>query len=184
MTVSCKELRSRAWNRLKGNYWQSLGVSLIGSIIAGVLAIVTAGPMNYGVISYYVAQQRGENPEFGDAFDGFNRFGDTFLGNLLMMVFIFLWGLIPIVGGIIALVKGFSYSMTYYVMKDENLDANTAITRSRELMDGCKWDLFKLRLSFIGWILLSMLTFGIGLIFLAPYMQAAEAEFYAHITNR
>lgn len=182
MEVSCKELRSRAWERLRGNYWNSLGVSVIGGIIAGICAIITGGPMTYGMVSYYVDQQRGKKPEFMQVFDGFNRFGDTFIGYLLQTVFICLWSLIPIVGFVIGgLIKPFSYSMTFYVMRDFNLGGNDAITKSRELMNGYKWKLFKLRLSFIGWILLSMLTFGIGALFLMPYMDATMAEFYAEL---
>lgn len=178
MQVSCKELRHRAWERLRGNYWNSLGVSVIGSIIAGICAIITGGPMTYGMASYYVDQQRGKKPEFTQVFDGFNEFGRTFIGYLLQVLFLFLWGLIPIVGAIIVLVKNFSYSMTFYLMRDFGLEGNDAITKSREFMNGYKWKLFKLRLSFIGWILLSMLTFGIGVIFLMPYMDATMAEFY------
>ena len=37
---------------------------------------------------------------------------------------------------------------------------------------------FLLDLSFIGWILLSILTCGILFIYVVPYMQAARAEFY------
>ena len=45
-------------------------------------------------------------------------------------------------------------------------------------MDGHKWELFCLELSFIGWVLLAGITFGVGGIFLAPYMKAAYAAFY------
>lgn len=178
MQVSCKELRHRAWERLRGNYWTSLGVSVLGSLIAGVFAIITGGPMMYGMASYYVDQQRGKKPEFTQMFDGFERFGDTFIGYLLRTLFIFLWGLIPFVGAIIVLVKNFSYSMTFYVMRDFGLGGNDAITKSRELMNGYKWKLFKLNLSFIGWIILCFITFGFGTLFLMPYIDATTAEFY------
>lgn len=174
MEVSCKELRHRAWERLRGNYWTSLGVSVLGSIIAGVFAIITGGPMMYGMASYYVDQQRGKKPEFTQMFDGFNRFGDTFIGFLLYSIFLALWSLIPIVG----IIKPFSYSMTFYVMRDFGLGGNDAITKSRELMNGYKWKLFKLRLSFIGWYILCYITFGIGTLFLMPYIDATTAEFY------
>ena len=58
------------------------------------------------------------------------------------------------------------------------LSANEAITDSRMMMRGHKMELFLLDLSFIGWILLSILTFGILFIYVVPYMQAARAEFY------
>lgn len=177
--VSCKELRKRAWDRLKdGNYARSLGVSVLGGIVGSAGWIFTSGAMNYGVCNYFASQQRGDKPEFTEMFDGFSRYGDTLIGALLSGIFIFLWSLLFVIPGII---KTYAYSMMYYVMKDFNLEGSEAITKSRELMDGYKWKLFVLNLSFIGWILLGAVTFGIGSIFLMPYMQATEAEFYAEL---
>lgn len=81
------------------------------------------------------------------------------------------------------IVKSLSYSMTFYVMVDFNLSGTEAISKSVELMKGHKAKLFRLGLSFFGWYLLSSLTFGIGAIFLAPYVQATVAEFYAELLD-
>ena len=51
-------------------------------------------------------------------------------------------------------------------------------------MDGHKWQLFCLDLSFIGWYLLGALCFGIGTLFVEPYHQVARANFYAELTNQ
>lgn len=59
-----------------------------------------------------------------------------------------------------------------------------ALRNSASLMRGNKWRLFCLEFSFIGWILLTICTCGIGMIFLTPYMQASFAAFYDDITNR
>ena len=55
---------------------------------------------------------------------------------------------------------------------------------SKEMMKGNKLNYFALNLSFIGWALLAMLTFGIGLFFLLPYINAALAEFYVEVKNQ
>lgn len=81
------------------------------------------------------------------------------------------------------IVKSLSYSMTFYVMVDFNLSGRKAISKSVELMKGYKAKLFRLGLSFFGWYLLSSLTFGIGAIFLAPYVEATVAEFYAELLD-
>ena len=81
------------------------------------------------------------------------------------------------------IVKSLSYSMTFYVMVDFNLSGTEAISKSVELMKGHKAKLFRLGLSFFGWYLLSSLTFGIGAIFLVPYVQATVAEFYAELLD-
>ncbi len=184
MSVSSKELRGRAWARLKGNYWKSFGASIVGNIVGSVGLIFTAGPMTAGLARYYVKQQREENPEFGEIFSGFSRYGSTLGGYILRCLFIFLWGIIPIVGQFFAVwVKPFAYSQMYYLMMDEGLGANESITRSKEMMAGYKWKLFCLEFSFIGWILLCLLTFGIGWLFLMPYYEAAHAEFYAELVE-
>lgn len=81
------------------------------------------------------------------------------------------------------IVKSLSYRMTFYVMVDFNLSGRKAISKSVELMKGYKAKLFRLGLSFFGWYLLSSLTFGIGAIFLAPYVEATVAEFYAELLD-
>lgn len=81
------------------------------------------------------------------------------------------------------IVKSLSYRMTFYVMVDFNLSGRKAISKSVELMKGHKAKLFRLGLSFFGWYLLCMITFGIGTIFLAPYVEATVAEFYAELLD-
>ncbi len=73
----------------------------------------------------------------------------------------------------------YAYSMSWFILADDpNIPANEARKRSIEMMRGNKWRLFCLDFSFIGWILLSILTFGILLFWIMPYMQTARAEFY------
>lgn len=97
----------------------------------------------------------------------------------LMLVF----GFLSAITVWIPLIKSFSYSLTFYVMVDFNLSGTEAISKSVELMKGHKAKLFRLGLSFFGWYLLSSLTFGIGAIFLAPYVEATVAEFYAELLD-
>ena len=66
-------------------------------------------------------------------------------------------------------------------MENPYMSANEAITASRKLMDGHKGELFILGLSFFGWNFLCALTFGIGYLFLNPYMNAAYAAFYRNL---
>jgi uncharacterized membrane protein len=66
----------------------------------------------------------------------------------------------------------------YIIAENPEIDAIQAITLSREMMNGHKMRLFGLYLSFIGWVLLSILTFGIGLVLLLPYVKLSVANFY------
>ena len=100
-------------------------------------------------------------------------------GMVLMTILIFLWSLLLVIPGII---KSFSYSMTPFVLDEfPELSPSEAIHRSRMMMKGHKFDLFWLYLSFIGWGILCLFTFGIGFLWLVPYMQTAEAAFYEEV---
>ena len=50
-------------------------------------------------------------------------------------------------------------------------------------MKGNRSKYFLLILSFFGWTILSILTFGIGLLWLMPYMQVTTVCFYEHLIN-
>jgi uncharacterized membrane protein len=100
-------------------------------------------------------------------------------GMFLVMLFTFLWSLLFIIPGI---VKCFSYSMTPFILEEHpELSANEAIDHSRAMMKGHKFDLFWLLLSFIGWGFLCLFTFGIGYLWLTPYMETAVADFYEDV---
>ena len=72
----------------------------------------------------------------------------------------------------------------YILAENPNMTADEAIARSKQMMDGNRWRLFCLQISFIGWSLLSsLLTFGIGDLWLTPYRQAASATFYREISG-
>ena len=100
---------------------------------------------------------------------------------LLVYLYTILWTLLFIVPGII---KGLAYSLTPFIVKDNpQLSPNQAINLSMKMMKGHKFDLFYLYLSFIGWIFLAILTLGIGLLWVIPYMQTSMAAFYLDVKN-
>lgn len=125
---------------------------------------------------------------FKDVFKGFQApYGIGILViYLLSSIFIFFWTLLFIIPGII---KGYSYSQAYFIYYDEYTQTGVApryldsITKSRQLMDGFKAQLFFLDLSFIGWHILCIFTLGIGYLWLVPYMSATKAAFYNNLAK-
>ena len=86
--------------------------------------------------------------------------------------------------GSLLIIPGIYWSYCYmqvgYLMAENPyLTTCRAMELSKQMMDGEKWNTFVLQLSFIGWYLLCSITFGIGFIFLEPYVQATFAELYA-----
>lgn len=183
---SSKELRDKAWNILKeDNYWNLFLVNLIIILILGLLnffSIFIVGTLLVSQSLMNLNVYRKKDFLFEDMIEPFKiNYVNTLTTYLLKMVFIFLWSLLFIIPGII---KRFSYAMTEFILVDNpKLTANEAITKSKEMMNGNKWRYFLLHLSFIGWYLLSILTFGIGFVFLAPYIKAAETAFYLELIN-
>lgn len=91
----------------------------------------------------------------------------------------FLWTL-TIVGGII---KHYSYFLVpYIVAENPDISAGEAITLSRRMMKGHKWQCFVLEMSFIGWRLLGLLTLGLTeVLYSTPYETASYCEYYVRL---
>jgi uncharacterized membrane protein len=179
------ELRSLARSQLKGSWLAAVGVCFVGALIISVSGavvvgpIILGGPITLGICGYFMHKARNEPVKFVNLFDGFDLFGSSFLLYLLQAIFITLWTCLFVVPGII---KTLSYSMAFYILRDNpTMGASEAITASRKMMDGHKEKLFGLYLSFIGWALLCVPTFGIGYLWLIPYVGQATANFYEDI---
>lgn len=150
----------------------------IGTILS-IVQFIIGGVVRQGYATHLLKQHDGEALEIKDLFSQFHRFGDGFCLYLLEGLYTALWMLLLIIPGIIA---GFKYAMAPFIMAENpEMTASEAITASKDLMDGHKWELFCLNFSFIGWELLGAITFGIGALFVAPYMNAAYAAFYRNL---
>ena len=143
-----------------------------------VMLTLLALPLSWGLTVSLLRNHREESVDLENLFDGFRggRYTRVFCALFLVQLFTFLWALLLIIPGII---KAFSYALTPYILLDEpELTAKQAISRSCEIMQGRRWKLFCLYFSFIGWGILCLLTFGIGFLWLVPYMNASVAAFY------
>ena len=173
--------------RIFGSRWMNmLVVCLIPAVISGVMTLIGVGglsflvsyPLSFGLARVCTRCVEGKKWAIDNLFDGFKgKYGRTVGIGILQAIYLFFWTLLLIIPG---LVKTYSYAMAYYIAQDEPNDytANDCITKSREMMDGHKWQLFCLDLSFIGWYILGALCFGIGVLFVIPYHEMARANFY------
>ncbi len=181
------ELRAQAREALRGKWPMAAVAALIYSAIAGGLSsipfigwigsLLVGLPVAYGFAVLMLGVFRGaEEVDLGVLFAGFQEYSRILSTKLLQAVYTFLWSLLLLIPGII---KHYSYGMTDYILKDEpELCDNAAIERSMAMMEGNKMKLFLLDLSFIGWAILCLFTFGLGFFVLQPYMQVARAAFY------
>ena len=185
-------LRQRARKQLGGNIFAKnwlmvLLVIFICAAISGVasslaiVGLIVAGPLAFGVSRVTVKRARNLGEvQIEDLFTGFSEcFGQSFLLGLLTSIFVALWSLLFVIPGII---KTYSYAMAPYIMQDDpTKDWKTCLDESREMMNGYKWKLFCLDLSFIGWYFVGALCLGIGVLFVYPYHEMARANFYLDI---
>jgi len=65
--------------------------------------------------------------------------------------------------------------------ENPEMSSKEVVEKSKELMQNNRFKLFCLQFSFIGWIVLAMIPLGIGVIWVAPYMQFAAIAFYKHL---
>ena len=188
--MRARDFRKMATEKCQFNQTNLLVIFLIVLIIASaiqattIVALILMGPLTMGVIKVITKVYNGEKADLQDVFytlneTGLRTFGKSVEANLLISLFTFLWSLLFVIPGII---KSYSYAMTFYII-DENPDiaVEEAIDESKRIMHGNKWRLFCLDLSYIGWIFLCILTFGILYLWITPKMELARYLFYKNL---
>lgn len=136
-------------------------------------------PFSISIYWFYLNLVREEKPEIPQVFSIYQQGGTSLKlvgAAILQRIYIFSWTLLFIIPGII---KSLSYSQTFFLLKDHpEYTISQAITESKIRMKGYKWKYFLMNLSFIGWGILSLLSLGIGLLWLYPYINTSTAVFY------
>lgn len=174
------------WNgdsiQLTNTFLQSWVIHTLGiGGILGIVRFILGGPIRQGYCLFLLKQHDGEPLDIKDLFSQLSNFGAGFCLKLLEGLYIALWMVLLLIPGFVAIYK---YAMAPFIMlENPDMTASEAITASKDLMNGHKWELFCLDFSFFGWIILSTLTLGIGYLFVAPYMDAAHAAFYRELTR-
>lgn len=185
-------LMTQARESLKGKWGLAVGTFLVYMLImiaiqlipiAGIIiSILISGPMAIGLAIFALSISRKQDAKLSQIFDGFQKFSVGLGAYILLIIFVILWMLLLIVPGIIA---ALSYSQTFYIIaENDSIGSLEAITKSKEMMRGKKWKLFCLGFRFLGWALLSVLSLGIGLLWLMPYMTVSFAKFYDDIKGQ
>lgn len=147
-----------------------------GKAVGNLYALLVGGPFCFGISYFILKLFRKQEAKPTDVFYGFDFFVKALLLYLVTTIFIILWTFLLIIPGIVA---AYRYRMSFYILIDNpNLSTMEVINESKRLMSGNKGNLFFLDLSFIGWAILSALSFGIGLIALLPYIYTATVVFY------
>lgn len=158
---------------------EALGIVLVVmSIFSIAFSIFIANPLIVALRRYFIMARKKQNTKINVVLDIFKK--ESWLSITITMllkdIFIILWFL-TIIGGFI---KMYEYAMIPYIIGDKtNIKWKEAFNISKQMMKGNKWKLFVLDLSFIGWEILSLFTFGLlNILYVNPYKIATNVELY------
>lgn len=161
------------------------GVMLcIGAIIAFAFTIFVADPLIVGGKKYFLAIREGNNTKIGTMGEVFQK---EYWFNVVIIMFLrniynALWYL-TIVGGII---KTYEYRMIPYILAENpKMKRKEVFEFSKQMMKGNKWKTFILDISFFGWNLISVMTFGLlSILYVNPYNAATIVELYVTLKKQ
>ena len=210
MNINGKEIKENARLSLKGNWKVAILSTLVYSIVSiigdlmpesstiwfSILTTISDALFTFGYTAIILNIVRGEGADILKIFAECKRFLKGLGMILLVGIYTTLWALLLIVPGIIAFIK---YSMTYYIWVDNpNIGIDEAISQSIEMTNGHKLEIFKLGLSFIGWIALTLVPavfvrfwypeyfiviMSLGMIFVTPYIQVSMGTVYTKLVQ-
>ena len=161
-----------------GNDVLGLSIISISYLLLFVPLFLVSGPLYMGYYLFNLRIARGDEAGWALPYRCFTKgiYGRLTKGYFMWTLIILLWTCLLIVPGII---KSLSYAQVPYLMMDHpEMTWQEAMKESARMMQGHKWDLFVLQLSFIGWLLLAEITYFVSMIYSGPYMYQAFVNFY------
>ena len=189
--------KNKALESLEGNWGTAAIATLIIAIISGGISTgitmpfgndfatgmgingiwsLLCLPLQWGFTVFFLNLIRREDIRYEHLFDGYKDFIRVFLMEFFYIIAVTIGICLIIFPGIILAI---GLMMAPYILKDDQeISAMDALKKSWEITKGHKMKLFWLGFSFIGWMILGLMTLGIGFFFLAPYMDTTFAHYY------
>lgn len=201
--MNTAELKANAKEQLRGKWAVAIGTVLVANILidsdvmykvsekfgliglsisCSLISLFLGGVISVGICKFLLDMTtKREEPRFETLFSQFNIYLKTLGLNILITLSVCIGTILFIVPGIIV---GLMFSQSYYILsEDPSKSITQCIKESVDMMNGHKWDLFYLELTFIGWWLLTAITVGIAGLWVAPYVKVTETNFYLSIKN-
>lgn len=164
--------------------------------VLNLLTFLISPMLQLGANHYFVSRLHGLELGFGGLLSRSRYWGKALWLSILIWVKILLWSLLLIVPGIIA---GIRYSMAfYYLAEDPSLTAREALAKSKNAMQNTKMSYLALTVSFLGWLMMSMLVPSLLVsmsfilaqvvslamnLFISTYMNGAFAAFFSAVSD-
>lgn len=179
-------IKQRAKEQIRGKIGLFCLVYLIIGAITAASVITAIGPALMAIvfqisiicISFKCFYKK--ELKVSDCFSGFEFFGKALWLRIITQFFISMWSMLFVIPGI---VKTYSYYMAPYILADNpGMTAREALRESKRITEGHKTDIFVMELSFLGWAILTVLTFGILGMYVHPYMSVSFVNLYKALT--
>ena len=188
------QIMKEAQESLKGKWGISIAACLIAGVITimitilggylinedwggNLLSLFVTPPIGVGLALFFLNIHSGNKLEIRTIFNPFKEVWlNSVLAYFMMIVIIIIGSILFIIPGIIACLM---FSQVFYIIAEDNkIDPYNALVKSKKMMEGNKWKLFKIMLIILLLAIVCILTLGIGFIWLAPYQNAVYAKFY------
>ena len=157
--------------------------SIVAGQFAGVNALAAVGA-SYPITMLFIAVANGSN--IGCSVVISQLFGGKRITHMKTAVNTsIIWSLALLALYVWVAIKSLFYVLVYQVAYDNpNLSSKEVVEESEKLMTGNRGKYFVLQLSFIGWAILACLTFGIGFLWLTPYITISTICFYEALAGK
>lgn len=176
---------------------ESVELTMPQQLLQILLAIVSL-MVSTGLVIYAISAIRYHKGSFGNLLDGLPILGRVMWYQIVSSVYIAFWTMLFVIPGILAT---YSYRMGLYLLLDHpEMSVSECLKASRRMMQGNRWELFVIDLSFFGWNMgLSMIAYGaaagglgyMGTLLSLPlaafvtiYMQFTDFLYYEHLLGR
>lgn len=155
----------------------------VGSAFGSLLSLLVLAPLGTALSMFFLGFARGNDEmQFRNVVNIMRADYARILSATLVISMMVLLGVFTL--GILSVYFAFSYAMVPYLLRDyPELTWREAMQTSREMMNGHKMELFVLQMTFLGWAILAILTLGVGLLLLEPYMETTMAHYYQDLKH-
>ncbi len=154
-------------------------ISFIESVMRTIVNYLLV-PLSIGYTLYLLNYIRNKSHSLKDLIKPYQNFALILGTTIIIQLFVTLGFIMLIIPGIII---GLMYAFAYYLIADNEYEVKNVLSKSIKLIDGYKLDYLLFMLSFIGWLLVIIVTLGIGIIWVMPYFILSTVIYYENLKS-
>lgn len=144
--------------------------------ISSIVSLLITSPLQYGLIRFYNVFESGNMPTLGIVFEPIRHIVKIFVMTVFINIMASIGFAFLVIPGIIICC---AFSIVPFVYcKHLDVGIMEMLSHAWRMMRGHKMEYVFLELSFIGWYLVGLLTFGIGFLWVLPYREMTLVKYF------